>query len=311
MNTETFAEWLRRQGHHVYHTASSHWYDAGPRVLQAFPYHQLITPEKSEVQDLMMRHGVIALRYSTPLDSPAGMVSYHVVLHKPYELDRLKSQTRNGVKRGLKHFRIEQISFERLATQGWALQYDTLVRQDRLRSMKREEWERLCCSADGLQGFEAWAATAGGELGGALIICRVGDVFKVPYAMSRSCCLKDHVNNALFYTVSCDMLRREGVSSVFFTLQSLDAPAHVDEFKFRMGFEFKAVRQCVDFHPFARPFATPTLHTWTRKLLQRDPSNPFLAKAEGMLHFHLAGRHSITEQAWPECLADQKKAFIH
>jgi hypothetical protein len=177
--------------------------------------------------------------------------------------------------------------------------------------MKQDEWERLCCSAEGLEGFEAWAATAGGELAGALIICQVGDVFNVPYAMSRSCCLKDHVNNALFYSVSCDMLRREGVSGIFFTLQSLDAPAHVDEFKLRMGLEFKAVRQCVDFHPFARPFARPTLHTWTQKLLQRDPSNPFLAKAEGMLHFHLEGRHSITEQNWPECLANQKEAFIH
>ena len=37
MNSETFAEWLRRQGHRVYRTASSYWYEAGPRVLQAFP----------------------------------------------------------------------------------------------------------------------------------------------------------------------------------------------------------------------------------------------------------------------------------
>jgi hypothetical protein len=283
----------------------------GPRVLQAFPYHWLITPEKREIRDVMMKHGIIALRYSTPITSPAGMVSYHVGLHMPYELDLLKSQTRNGIKRGLEHFRIEQISFERLATQGWALQSDTLVRQDRLRSMKQYEWERLCRSADGLQGFEAWAATAGGELGGALIVCRVGDVCNVPYAMSRSCCLRDHVNNALFYSVSRELLKRDGVSGIFFTVQSLDAPANVDEFKSRMGFEFRVVRQRVDFHPYASPFATSTVYSWVQKLFQRDPSNPFLAKAEGMLHFHVEGQRSIAEQTWPACLAGQKEAFVH
>jgi len=167
MNAETFAEWMRRQGHKVYRTASSYWYDAGPRVLQAFPYHWLITPSEKEIRDLMLGHGIFALRYSTPLSCPEGKVSYHVVLHMPYELEALKSQTRNGVKRGLQNFKIEQISFERLATDGWALQYDTLVRQDRLRSMKQDEWERLCRSAASLPGFEAWAATAGGELAGA------------------------------------------------------------------------------------------------------------------------------------------------
>ena len=306
MNAETFAEWMRRQGHRVYQTESSYWYDAGPRVLQAFPYHWLITPDHNEIRELMMKHGIIALRYSTPLDFPNGRLSYHVILHKPYEFEMLKSQTRNGVKRGLTHFKVELISFERLATEGWILQQDTLVRQDRVRSMKQAEWEQICRAADGLPGFEAWAATSNGELAGAVIICRIEDVFNVPYAMSHSRFLGDHVNNALFYSISCELLNRENVNGIFFTVQSLDAPTNVDEFKFRMGFEPKAVRQRVDFHPFLNPFATPTLHAFSLKLLQRDPSNPPLAKAEGMLRFHVEGKRVISEQSQPECLAIQK-----
>lgn len=310
MNAETFAEWLRRQDQHVYRTASSYWYDAGPRVLQAFPYHWLITPDKKEIQDLMMKHGIMALRYSTPLASSNGMVSYHIILHAPYELSGLKSQARNGIKRGREQFQIERISFERLATEGWVLQYDTLVRQDRVRSMSQEEWEQLCRSADDLPGFEAWAATSSGQLAGALIICRIDDVISVPYAMSRSCCLSNHVNSILFYAVSCEMLKREGVNSIFFTVQSLDAPANVDEFKLRMGFEPKAVRQHVEFHPLLNRLATPFTLACTQKLLGRDPSNPFLAKTEGMLRFHVQGRLSITEQAWPECVAGEKEAYV-
>jgi hypothetical protein len=310
MNPETFAEWMRLQGHRVYRTASSYWYNAGPRVLQAFPYHWLITPEPDEIRELMSHHGIIALRYSTPLDFPDGRISYHVVLHGPYELDALKSQARNGVKRGLDHFKVEQISFERLATDGWILQQDTLKRQDRLRSMTQAEWERLCRAAHGLPGFETWAATKDGELAGAVIICRIDDVFCVPYALSHSRFLSDHVNNAVFFAVSREMLAREGVREIFFTVESLDAPPNVDEFKFRMGLEPRAVRQRVDFHPLLTPFAASTLHSWTRSLLRRDPSNPLLAKAEGMLRFHVEGKHNIAEQNWPACLAMQKDMLL-
>lgn len=312
MNAETFAEWLRRQGHQVYRTTSSYWYDAGPRVLQAFPYHWLIKPEKKEIRDLMVGYGIVALRYSTPLDSPNGMLSYHVVLHQPYELEMLRSQTRNGVKRGLKHFHVEQISFERLAAEGWALQQDTLARQDRLRSMTQKEWGCLCRAADDLPGFEAWAAISDKkELAGAVIICRIEDIFNVPYALSHSRFLAEHVNNAIFFSISHEMLEREGSSGIFFTVQSLDAPANVDEFKFRMGFEPRAVRQCVDFHPFLDPFATQPVLALTRMLLKCDPTNPQLAKAEGMLRFHVQGKRSIIEQPCPECLMTRHEINVH
>jgi hypothetical protein len=302
MNAETFAEWMRRQGHRVYRTASSYWYEAGPRVLQAFPYHWLITPGEKEIRELMLEHGIAALRYSAPLRFHSGKASYHVVLRKPYQLEALKPQTRNGIKRGLSHFKVERISFERLATEGWILQQDTLARQDRLRSMTQAEWELLCHSAEGLPGFEAWAAISDGELASGLIICRIDDMFNVPYAMSHSRFLCDHVNNAIFYAASCNMLERDGVNGIFYTVQSLDAPANVDEFKFRMGLQPKPVRQHVEFHPLLRPIANETVHTLTHSLLQRDPSNPMLAKAEGMLRFHVEGAHALPEQPWPECV---------
>lgn len=309
MNPDTFAEWLRRQGNRVFRTQSSYWYEAGPRALQAFPYHWLIQPGRNEIRDLLVRTGSLSARYSTPLECPGGKMSYHVVLQPPYSLELLKTQARNGIKRGLEYFKVEPISFERLAKEGWALQEDTLRRQDRLRSMRRAEWERICLSAQDLPGFEAWAALSGAELAGAMIICRIDDVFNVPYAMSHSKHLGNHVNNAIFYKASCEMLGREGIKEIFYTVQSLDAPASVDEFKFRMGLMPRAVRQRVDFHPWLRPFATPSVHAWTMRQLKRDPSNPTLAKAEGMLRFHLDGKLEIAGQDWPDCLSEQKAKF--
>ncbi len=310
MNAETFAEWLRRQGHKVYKTASSYWYEAGPRVLQAFPYHWVVAPTENELRGLMFRHGILALRYSAPLEYRDGKISYHIVLRPPYQLDALKAQARNGVKNGLTHFRVEQISFERLATEGWELQRDTLERQNRLRSMTSEEWQRLCRAADGLPGFEAWAAVSGAALAGAVIICRIDDVFSVPYAMSCSRFLADHVNNVLFYTVSQEMLGRQGVREVFFTVQSLDAPSTVDDFKLRMGFLPKAVRQRVQFHPWLMPLCSGSTHRKLARLLQRDDANPLVAKTEGMLRFHIEGKAPLGEQCWPDCLIPQKHQLL-
>jgi hypothetical protein len=309
MNAEIFAEWLRRQGHKIYRTSSSYWYNAGPHVLQAFPYHWLITPGEKEIHTLMLKHGIVALRYSAPPDYHEGKMSYHIVQKNCYNLQMLNPKARNGVKCGLKNFNVEQISFERLALEGWVLQQDTLMRQNRLKSMNRDEWEVLCRAAVNLPGFEAFAAISEGELAGALIVCHINDVYTVPYAMSHCRFLRGHVNNALFYRVSCELLNRENNNGIFFTVQSLDAPENVDEFKLRMGFEPKMVRQNVVIHPYLKPFITPSVYKVNRKLLKRYPSNPFLAKAEGMLRFHLEGRRPIKEQTWPNCLHKEMKLF--
>lgn len=310
MNAATFAEWLRRQGHQVVRTASSYWYDAGPRVLQAFPYHWLITPSDQELRRLMLGRGIAALRYSTPLEARDGKASYHVVLQGPYNLEVLRAQARNGVRRGLSRFRVERIPFERLADEGWNLQADTLARQERTKSMSQADWQRICRSAEGLPGFEAWGALCEGELASALLTSRIDDTCCVPYALSHSKFLREHVNNAIFYAVSCEMLAREGVTGIFFTVQSLDAPESVDDFKFRMSLSARPVRQRVVFHPVLRPFAGSRTHALVLRLLTRHADSPVLAKAEGMLRFHVQGKDSLEAQTWPACLADYKAQLL-
>jgi hypothetical protein len=311
MNAEIFAEWMRRQGHQVFRTTSSYWYNAGPHVFQAFPYHWLISPSQEEINGLLRAHGIASVRYSTLLNSSVGKASYHIILQNPYHMDMLKAQSRNGVKRGLNRCKIEQIPFERLAGDGWSLQRDTLDRQNRLRSMTQVGWERICRSAADLPGFEAWAAVADGELAAALIVCQIDNTWCVPYALSHRKFLNDHVNNALFYSVSCNLLARDSLEGIFFTVQSLDAPPTVDDFKLRMGLTARPVRQRVDFHPWLRPLATTTAHRLFASLLQRDSGNPIIAKTEGMLRFYLEGKQPLTYQRWPECLAPRKEEMLN
>jgi hypothetical protein len=306
VKAEIFAEWLRRQGHIVIRTESSYWYNAGPRTFQAFPYHWMIQPTREELHRLVMGEGIMALRYSAPLAASEGMISYHVTLRGPYNIEILRHQARGGIRRGLKSSQIEQISFNRLAEEGWILQQNTLERQGRTNSMGQDEWQRICLAAEGLPGFEAWGAIVKGDLAASLLTSRIENICYVPYALSHRKFLRDHVNNALFYSVCCNMLSRDGVSEIFFNLQSLDAPESVDDFKFRMGFAANPVRQCVVLHPLLKPLAMGITHKLISKILRRYPSNHYLAKTEGMIRFHLGGKLPIGKQEWPEALRNHK-----
>ncbi len=309
MTPETFASWLTRQGYRVTRSRSSYWYNAGPKVLQAFPYHWLIQPDREEIQMLLVDQGNLALRYSCPLGTHPGMASYHVVLTPPYSMETLRSQARNGIRRGLEHCSVAQVGLERLANEGWTLQQDTLQRQNRSKSMRKEEWELLCHSATGLPGFEAWAAIVEGELAACLLVARTGDVYCVPYAVCHHKFLNLHVNNALFFTVSNELLSRPDIRELFFSLHSLDAPESVNEFKFRMGLQARPVCQRVALHPILEPLANGLTLSIFQKLLRLNGDMPFISKLEGMLRFYRNGILPLEQQVWPECIADRKPAF--
>jgi hypothetical protein len=303
MNPEIFAEWLRRQGHQVIRTPSSYWYDAGPRVYQAFPYHWLIEPEEQELRALTTRHRIAALRYSTPLEAPYGCASYHVVYTDPtYEIENLDRRSRQNIRKGLKNCRVEPITFERLAEEGWLLEKDTMDRQGRHGSQTQADWERRCQAAGDLPGFEAWGALVDDKLAASLLTFQMGDWCEMLYQECHRDHLGDRVNNALTYIVTNTMLLRPQIQAVFYALHSLDAPSSVDEFKFRMGFHARPVRQRVVFHPWLQPLAGTWSQRAANRLLQRDPGSAFLAKAEGMLRFYLQGKRPLSEQPWPECL---------
>lgn len=311
MNAEVFAEWLRRQGHQVIRTESSYWYDAGPRVYQAFPYHWLIEPSQAELKGIFMDYKAIALRYSTPLSAPSGKISYHVVCMDPgYDVAGLPRQTRQNVRRGLESATIELIPISRLADEGWLMRRDSLERQGRVDAETEQGWRRMCQSAEDLPGFEAWGAICDGQLAASFLAFQCEDWYTLPYEQSATAYLESRINNAIFYSVTNEAIHRSGISGVFFCLQSLDAPASVDQFKFRMGMTARVVRQRVTFHPWLEPFLGKPVYSMVKGWLERQPNRPALAKMEGMLRFYQEGKSLPLEQDWPACLSERRNEFL-
>jgi hypothetical protein len=311
MDASVFAEWLHRQGRHIVKTASSYWFDQGPRVYQAFPYHWIIRPTERELAEFLEERGALGLRYSTDLRSPQGIASYHAVFPGGcYDLHNLDQSARRNVRIGLRNCTVRPLPFTTLATEGWPLQADTLDRQGRRQAMSQPTWSMICLAAEGLPGFEAWGAFVDGCLAASLILFQMCDCCYILYPQSQRQYLGKRVNNALAFTATRAALERPGVRSILYGLHSLDAPPSVDEFKFRMGYTAKPVRQRVVFHPWLRPLANPTTHALVRQAKGLRPGNCVLAKLEGMLRFYLEGRRPLTEQRWPEALSRQKGQII-
>ncbi|MGO9621878.1 MAG: hypothetical protein ACLPT6_10785 [Desulfobaccales bacterium] len=303
MNAEIFAEWFRRQGYQVARTESSYWVNLGRRVYQAFPYHWLIQPEEAELQEFIQSQQALALRYSTLLEAPEGCFSYHAVLgESAYDLGSFGKKARYDLRQGLKNCTIQKISFERLAEEGWLLQKDTMERQERQDSMSIGTWRSLCLATGGLPGFEAWGALIEGQLGASAITFQLSDWVYILFQQSHRKYLPIKLNNALSFIVMKEMISRPLVRKIFYGLHSLDAPASVDQFKFRMCYVAKPVRQRVVFHPWIKPCINRVSHTVVRNLLKLTPGNPTLAKAEGMMRFYLEGLRPLEDQNCPEIL---------
>jgi hypothetical protein len=308
----TFSEWLKCQGHKVYQTDSSYWHSQGPGVYQAFPYHWLISPSDIELTNLLREIKGIGLRYSTPVDASTGQISYHAVFdEKTYNLETLGKWSRKNVRRGLKCCTVDQISFPYLADNGWQLQTDTLRRQGRKLDVAKEEWRMRCLGAVDLPGFEAWGAFVGKDLAASVITFQMDDCVYMLYQQCMERYLPEHVNNALSFVVTSEMVSRESTSSILYGLHSLDAPASVDEFKFRMGYKARPVRQRVVFHPLIKPLFNPISYQLVNRLKNKFSGNPFLSKSEGMLRFYLQGQQPLEKQIWPANLADEKDRLLH
>jgi len=310
MNETHFAEWLKLQNFRVIKTASSYWYNAGTRVLQAFPYHWIIQPGEEEIRTLMRENGIFALRYSAPVQSIHGKISYQTLYDdKNCNLDQLDRRSRQNVKRGLNNCIVERIPFERLANEGYVLECDTMKRQRRPGDQDEIAWRKRCFAAGQIPGFVAWGAIVDGRLAASLLAFEYDDCCELLYQQCHRDYLCMRVNNALTFSVTQTMIQRKNIKYVFYGLQSLDASSQIDEYKFRMGYQAKQIRQRVVFHPMLQFAANKTSHIILRWLLNMKPQSRTLSKAEGMFRFYLQGNLDLEKQDWPTQLEKKNHAI--
>ncbi len=291
MNAETYAEWLRRQGHQVIRTPNTYWHSEGLAVYQAFPYHWLIEPSEAELADIFSGHRAVAVRYCMPPGCRQGCLSYSIVFEGgTYGFENLGYRTRKNVRRGLRNCTVEPISFQRLVDEGWDLRLDALDRQRRHLKITNESWRKRYLNAADLNGFQAWGAFVNNHLAGYLVTFQMDDCVCIVDQQSHRDYLDLNINNAITFVASQSAAAQPGIRILFYGLESLDAPARVAEFKFHMGYTAKPVRQRVVFHPGLSVFANRFSYAVVSRIAKWLPVNRHFSKAEGMLRICLAER---------------------
>lgn len=284
---EPFAHFLSATGHRVLRGAGTYWYDASPGFFLATPSHRLLTPTDDALRALWRFQPCAGLRFSAPLDGP-GKLSYQIVCDdRSYDVDRLSSNVRSKVRRGLRRCTIAPLSFDVIAAQGLAADRDTLARQGRAVRLTESAWARYWAAAAAAETMEGWGAMVGDELAAFLVTVRQDDCVEFLLARSRTDRLDAYPNNALVFEVARLMLRERGVRQITFGLESLEAVDALDEFKFGMGFRTAPLRQRVVFHPVVRRvLAAPApRRALARFAAGRGPRGGFWQKAMGLLRF--------------------------
>lgn len=310
MNPEIFAEWLRRQGHRVVRTQSSYWFDQGPRVFQAFPYHWVIEPTEDELMEFLWREKAIGLRYSTPLKAEKGACSYHIVYQGPaYDLKDVHATTRACVRKGLEACTVRPIPLDRYALEGWEIERDTQDRQQRDSRLGKAQWEMMMRIASRLEGFEVWGAEVDGRLAAALLFVQIDECINLLLQQSRREFLPLRVNNTLLYSVTQALLKRPGVRMIHYGLHSLDAPPTVDRFKIRMGYQAIPLRQRVVFHPWIAPFMGGVTWAVLKQMAKLFPRSEFIRKGEGLTRFYCHGKLPLDRQPFPENLMQDRDSI--
>ena len=247
VNSYEVMSFFKDKGHIVVRTDSCWWYDPyrNKRVLCAFPYHSIVLPPMSEIDQIFHETcGILAIRFAAPVHSRVGKESAMYVCRSPYNLSKLSSNTRSKVRRGMKRCVIRSISWRELMEYGWEAQIDTMKRH-----RKRVKTMGMTTDLSKCKAYEVWGAFVDNHLAAYVITLSVEDYAHILVSRSANAYLKFYPNNALIFTVVRELLARPDISTVSFGLAPLHPAPSLEKFKLSMGFTPLPVRDCIVLSP--------------------------------------------------------------
>lgn len=251
MNIGNFVEFLERSGRKTIKSDSGYWYDAGGAVYVSIPHHELRSPSDEEIQELIRKHRILGVKYSTEPGSRGKPGGVYILSKNPYDLQSLPRKTRADVRKGLKDCLVEEIDFDDLRKHGMPLNLDTLQRQDRDDTLfsQPDQWEKFCEAGEQVEGAGAWASFVDGRLAAYLVTFVIDKCCWILHSMCRTELMSFRPNHALQYTVIKEMISRPEIDCVsggnvsIFDLQGLRT------FKGKMGYQIMPASFVVVLHP--------------------------------------------------------------
>jgi hypothetical protein len=290
LDTDRLLGFFRDSGFQVYRSANAAWYEAGPRFLLGVPTHDAVVISRAEGREAMRATGALGIRYITA-DNATGRESWQMmVTGADYDLAMFSGNTRSKVRRGLKNNEIRRISGAELKEAGEQAFLDTVSRQGRSDRYGVDRWHKLLDAADATEGIEIWSAWHEGTLAAYMLIMLFEDSCEFYEARSRNDTLRYYPNNALLYTLTCDILVERKIPQITFGIEGLEELDSLDAFKLAMGYERRPVRQHVMFHPVIEAgLSIPPLRGILGLLATRTNGSSFVRRVHALTSFRNGG----------------------
>jgi hypothetical protein len=233
-----------RLGHKIISSPGAMWYDVQPHVLFSFPCHKLIQPSREDIDTLIRRYKLRAIRYPTTLSSFGFLSNIAINTNPDYNLSHQHQKARNQTRRGLENNKIEQIDFEYLIEQGLPLNEDTAIRQGRESQYADPRyWRKYCLAAEATPGVSAWGAFVQGQLAAFLVAIECGDWVEWVVNHSSTALRDKYSNNALVFCAAQHFFREKKCKGICYGLGSLEQTPDLDHFKFRIGWRLEPIKQ--------------------------------------------------------------------
>lgn len=285
MSANGFVEFLRGMGHRVRQVGDTWWYNVHPHIYMSFPFHRPLDPFSFSLKEVLGRDGLVA-RYLTPLDM--GRASYRLVCdRRDYDWACLSTKARNQTRRGLENCIVRRISFDELQVDGVRLNRETLERQGRAVPVNFEAfWKKYFIKAGRAEGAEAWGSLVNGDLAAYLIAFDLDDCSNIFIVRSATKYLKLYPNNALFFSVIQQTMKKPEIREISIGLESVQHSLEsLDHFKIGMGFHKIPAGQRIELAPWLSPFLRgPILRAIQHFLSHRQTES--CQKMIGMLEWY-------------------------
>jgi hypothetical protein len=279
MSVRELVSFLERLGHDVVETRSAYWYDVGPRFYINFPHCVAVEPDAAELSGFFRRMA-FGVRYFAPADGP-GRPSYALVCRdKEYNIDRLSSNGRSKVRRGLRRCRVERLEPAYVRAHGRRAEEDMMRRT---RTRPRHAWDAYWRAVELSSGVEVWGAFVDDTLAAYTLGGIAGPCAEIWDSRSVTDLLPHYPNNALLYTMVRDLLSRPEIDEVFFGVESVEETGSLVQFKESLGFVRAPVRQRVVLHPvLGAVFHRRPVRRFVEWRAARNPESEFWRKVSGV-----------------------------
>lgn len=292
ISPDVVADFYRQDGFQVFQSKSCWWYNQYRRAsyIVQFPFHRLITPDARELEEVFKHFPhALAVRFVSPRDA-AGYPSAMWVRRPPFTLQDLKPKVRNHTKYGLKHCKIEQMTFDRLVPLARQAHDDTTKRHGQEISLGLG----LETNLDACPGYEAWGAFVQGLLVAYMVTLTVEDCVHILVGRSRDQFLKYYPNNALTATIFQEKFCHTNITAVNYGWESVVETEPLRHFKRSVGFAQEPIKQRIVIHPLLRPLVNP-LNARILEIVSKHSTSGSVRKLNGMLRIASMREYSLSD----------------